>query len=253
MIKLKNIRLAIVEDHQVVRKSLVKMLSDTANYDVVIEASNGHEFLDKLKEVDVDVVLLDIEMPIMNGLQTVRALKKLGSAVKIVMLTMYDDKDIIFEMLSEGIDAYLLKECSIEEMEEAIEKVHNNIVYTNTNMNNAMIQNISTQRQMINRKRYFDLTERDLKIIKLICDGRSSDFISNQLSTSKKNVDLMRTKIMKKLNVKSANELIRSAILQGFYTPRTDKEIEKEYIDEKNASLERRMKKLTENNLKNLK
>lgn len=246
-----NIRLAIVEDHQVVRKALVKMLNEKENYDVVVEASNGQEFLDNIAKKSIDVVLLDLEMPIMNGVQTVRALKKIGSQVKIVMLSMFEDQEIIFDLMAEGIDAYLLKECSIEEMEEAIETVHKNIPYSNAQMNNAVLNDISSKRKMTLRKTQFDLSDRDLIIIKMICDGRSSEFISKQLPTSKKNVDLIRTKIMKKLNIKSANQLMRIAILNGFYTPRTDLEIEQEIMNEQYAASMRRITKLSENNSKN--
>jgi DNA-binding NarL/FixJ family response regulator len=227
------------------------MLNEKENYDVVIEASNGQEFLDKIAKKTVDVVLLDMEMPIMNGLQAVRALKKNGSTIKIVMLTMFDDQEIIFDLMAEGIDAYLLKECSIEEMEEAIETVHKNMPYSNAQMNNAVLNDISSKSKLSLRKNQFNLTDRELVVIKMICDGRSSDFISKQLPTSKKNVDFIRTKIMKKLNIKSANQLMRIAILNGFYSPRTDLEIEQEIIDEQYAASIRRMNKLIENNSKN--
>jgi DNA-binding NarL/FixJ family response regulator len=164
---------------------------------------------------------------------------------------MFDDQEIIFDLMAEGIDAYLLKECSIEEMEEAIETVHKNMPYSNAQMNNAVLNDISSKSKLSLRKNQFNLTDRELVVIKMICDGRSSDFISKQLPTSKKNVDFIRTKIMKKLNIKSANQLMRIAILNGFYSPRTDLEIEQEIIDEQYAASIRRMNKLIENNSKN--
>lgn len=246
-----KIKIAIVEDHHLVRKALVKMLNDKDNFDVLVEASNGQEFLEQLERNTIDVVLLDLEMPIMNGIQTVQALKKNGSTVKIVMLTMFEDKEIIFDLMAEGIDAYLLKECSIEEMEEAIEKVHNNLAYSNAQMNNAVLNDISSKRKLTAQKNQFNLSDRDLIVIKMICDGRSSDYIAKQLATSKKNIDLVRTKIMKKFNVKTAIQLFRSVILHGFYTPRTDMEIEQEIINDINEANERRIKKRHENNLKN--
>jgi DNA-binding NarL/FixJ family response regulator len=118
-------------------------------------------------------------------------------------------------------------------------------------MNNAVLNDISSKSKLSLRKNQFNLTDRELVVIKMICDGRSSDFISKQLPTSKKNVDFIRTKIMKKLNIKSANQLMRIAILNGFYSPRTDLEIEQEIIDEQYAASIRRMNKLIENNSKN--
>jgi DNA-binding NarL/FixJ family response regulator len=226
-----KIRLALVEDVQMVRSGIVKILAELPGCEFVFDAENGQDFLDQLATKPVDVVLLDIEMPVLNGIKTLEILKKQEFKVKVIMLTMHKDLDIAFEVLSKGADAYLLKESSNREMLEAITTVYADGKYSNHFMNEAIINSIATERKVKTRMKHLDLDERDLKIIRMICDGVKGQEIANAVFTSKKNLDLLRTIIMKKFNVKSANELIRLSIINGFYTPRSNEEIELEKED----------------------
>lgn len=223
-----KIRLALVEDLEIVRTGIGKMLAEIPGCDYVFEASNGQDFLDQLATKPIDVVLLDLEMPVLNGIQTLEILKKQESKVKVIILTMHKDLDIAFELLARGADAYLLKESSTREMINAITTVFQDGKYSNNFMNEAVINSISTDRKVKSRMKHLDLDERDLKIIRMICDGVKGQEIADAVFTSKKNLDLLRTIIMKKLNVKSANELIRVSIINGFYSPRSNEEIELE-------------------------
>jgi DNA-binding NarL/FixJ family response regulator len=226
-----KIRLALVEDVQMVRSGIVKILAELPGCEFVFDAENGQDFLDQLATKTIDIVLLDIEMPVLNGIKTLEILKKQESKVKVIMLTMHKDLDIAFEVLSKGADAYLLKESSNREMLEAITTVYADGKYSNHFMNEAIINSVATERKVKTRMKHLDLDERDLKIIRMICDGVKGQDIANAVFTSKKNLDLLRTIIMKKFKVKSANELIRLSIINGFYTPRSNEEIELEKKD----------------------
>jgi DNA-binding NarL/FixJ family response regulator len=226
-----KIRLALVEDVQMVRSGIVKILAELPGCEFVFDAENGQDFLDQLATKPIDVVLLDIEMPVLNGIKTLEILKKQESKVKVIMLTMHKDLDIAFEVLSKGADAYLLKESSNREMLEAITTVYADGKYSNHFMNEAIINSVATERKVKTRMKHLDLDERDLKIIRMICDGVKGQDIANAVFTSKKNLDLLRTIIMKKFKVKSANELIRLSIINGFYTPRSNEEIALEKED----------------------
>jgi DNA-binding NarL/FixJ family response regulator len=223
--------LALVEDVQMVRSGIVKILAELPGCEFVFDAVNGQDFLDQLATKPIDVVLLDIEMPVLNGIKTLEILKKQESKVKVIMLTMHKDLDIAFEVLSKGADAYLLKESSNREMLEAITTVYADGKYSNHFMNEAIINSVATERKVKTRMKHLDLDERDLKIIRMICDGVKGQDIANAVFTSKKNLDLLRTIIMKKFKVKSANELIRLSIINGFYTPRSNEEIALEKED----------------------
>jgi len=223
-----KIRLALVEDLEIVRTGIGKMLAEIPGCEYVFEATNGQDFLDQLANKPIDVVLLDLEMPVLNGIQTLEMLKKRESKVKVIILTMHKDLDIAFELLSRGADAYLLKESSTREMINAITTVFQDGKYSNHFMNEAVINSIATDRKVKNRMKHLDLDERDLKIIRMICDGVKGQEIADAVFTSKKNLDLIRTKLMKKFNVTTANELIRLSIINGFYIPRSNEEIERE-------------------------
>jgi DNA-binding NarL/FixJ family response regulator len=226
-----KIRLALVEDMQMVRTGIGKILAELPGCEFVFDAVNGQDFLDQLATKPIDVVLLDLEMPILNGIQTLEELKKQESSVKVIMLTMHKDLDIAFEVLSKGADAYLLKESSNREMLDAITTVFKDGQYSNHFMNEAILNSIASDRKIKTRMKHLDLDERDLKIIRMICDGVKGQEIADAIFTSKKNLDLLRTKLMKKFDVTSANELIRLSIINGFYTPRSNEEIALEKED----------------------
>ncbi len=242
-----KIKIALVEDHGVVRNAISKMLKEIPAFELVFDASNGQEFLDKLKGNSIDVVLLDLEMPLLNGIEVLKELKQTCSPIKVVILTMHNDLEIVFELISKGADAYLLKECSTQEMVEAIAKVYQNEKYNNAVMNSAILNSVATERKTLSRLKHLELSNRDLAILRLICDGKHSKEIAEAVFTSKKNLDLIRTNLMKKFNVKSANELIRLCIINGLYVPRSNYEIEKEKDDILAANKLKRTDRLMDN------
>lgn len=235
----KKIKIALVDDHEIVRNAIAKILKEIPSLEFVFDAANGQDFLDQLKEKEIDVVLLDLEMPILNGIETLKVLKNQNSSVKVIMLTMHNDLDIAFELLSMGVNAYLLKECSIKEMVEAITTVYEKGNYTNRIMNDAVINSVATERKIKNRMFHLELTERELFVLNLICDGHTSKYIAENILTSKKTVDYIRTQIMKKFNVKTSNELMRISIINGLYTPRSNEEI---MLEKENALLAKKMR-----------
>jgi DNA-binding NarL/FixJ family response regulator len=132
-------------------------------------------------------------------------------------------------------------------MIEAIITVHENGNYTNQFMNNAIIHSVASTRKTQNRMKQLDINERELRVLRLICDGHTSQEIADTILTSKKNLDLIRTKLMKKFKVKSANELIRASIINGLYTPRSNEEIKMEQENENMLKKLRKEKTLNQN------
>lgn len=238
-----KIRIALVDDHLVVRKALCKMLAELSNIEVVFDAADGKQFLALLAQQPIDVVLLDLEMPVMNGWQTIKALQEAVNKPKIIVLTMHADLTIAAEMLSAGANAYLLKECSIDEMQDAIVSVFNGGEFDNT-----LAKKVKELSQVHPAQSFtkapFELDERQMKLLQLICDGFTSKQIGELLATSKKNIDRLRTQLMKKFDVSTANELIRVAILYGFYKPRSNHQINTELQSQEEEALKRRMARL---------
>lgn len=238
-----KIRIALVDDHLVVRKALCKMLADLPDIEVVFDAADGRQFLEQLAVQKVDVVLLDLEMPVMNGWQTIKALQQSEVKPKIIVLTMHADLTIAAEMLSAGANAYLLKECSIDEMQDAIVSVFNRGKFDNSLIKKVKELNQVNPVQSFT-KAPFELDERQMKLLQLICDGFTSKQIGELLATSKKNIDRLRTQLMKKFEVSTGNELIRVAILYGFYKPRSNQQISTELQSQEEEALKRRMARL---------
>jgi DNA-binding NarL/FixJ family response regulator len=240
----KKIKVALVDDHHVVRKALCKMLVDLPTIEVAFDAADGNQFLEELTHHHIDVVLLDLEMPVMNGWQTIKALQTVILKPKIIVLTMHADHAVAAEMLNAGADAYLLKECSIDEMQQAIEEVHLLGRYDNA-MSQQARELLASMPDRPIPTAPFELNERQIKLLHLICDGFTSMQISDQMATSKKNIDRMRTQLMKKFDVSSGNELIRVAILFGLYKPRSNQQISTELQNQELESQKRRLARLT--------
>lgn len=243
-----HIRLALVDDHAIVRQGLASMLQAYAHLNLVIVAANGQEFLDQLQSTEVDIVLLDIEMPVLNGIQTVQQLSISHPEVKAIMLSMHNDPEIAMECLRSGAACYLLKECSIDEMKFAIEQVQLNGAFLSAFSENSF-ENEKYKHHKRQQKQIFrGFSDRDLRVLHYLCDGLTSKEIGDRISTSKKTVDLIRTRLLKAYQVKTSNELMRLSILDGFYTPRTNEEIQAEIEASEIEKLERRMQRLRDPN-----
>lgn len=243
-----HIRLALVDDHAIVRQGLASMLQAYAHLNLVIVAANGQEFLDQLQSSEVDIVLLDIEMPVLNGIQTVQQLSISHPEVKAIMLSMHNDPEIAMECLRFGAASYLLKECSMEEMIFAIEQVQLNGAFLSAFSENSFDNEKYKHHKRQQKQIFRGFSDRDLRVLHYLCDGLTSKEIGDRISTSKKTVDLIRTRLLKAYQVKTSNELMRLSILDGFYTPRTNEEIQAEIEASEIEKLERRMQRLRDPN-----
>jgi DNA-binding NarL/FixJ family response regulator len=241
----KRIKIAIVDDQKLVRAGIAKLLSEFNHlFEIIFEASNGQEFLDIYESHPVDIVLLDIEMPVLNGVKTFRRIIQENIPVKVIMLSMHDDAEIAFKLLKDGVAGYLLKECSVAEMVEAIKKVHEEGKFLNQFAESAIFHGFDEHKNKEKLKLQNSLTARDLNFLMMICDGLKSEEIAPKISASKKTVDLTRTKLMKAFNVKTANALMRVCIINGLYKPRTNEEIEGAFSAAEDARRERRLVRL---------
>lgn len=210
----KPIRIALVDDHVVVRRGVANLLNKEAGIKVAFDVSNGQELLNELKNIAVDVVLLDINMPIMNGKQTLHVLQVHYPDLKVIMLSMYEEKEIINEYKKLGAHGFLSKTCSIDETVDVLfnvfyqgkQHVAPRLVDTNDSVKIDKIE----------------LDERESIILNLICEGKTSDEISKTIFRSKKTVDLIRTRLMQKFAVSNVIDLVRKCILMGYYVKKED-------------------------------
>jgi DNA-binding NarL/FixJ family response regulator len=231
MSKLKNsrpnehIRVAVIEDHAIVRQSIVVALKKEPNIVVPLQAANGRELLEKLPGEVIDIVLLDLDMPVMNGKETLRVLQKDFPSIKVIMLSMHEDPWIVSELLNEGVSSYLKKGSSFDEMIDALF----NVKYRGKHVTDIIEDSVFSEKEFEIKRRvntiHLDLTSRQLLILKMICDGKKSEEIADRMMLSKKSIDAARAELMKRIGAKNPADLVRKSILLGLYKPRTDEQI----------------------------
>lgn len=227
------VRVAVVEDHTIVRQALVLMLKKEPKVVVTLQAENGKSFLEQLPNHDIDVVLLDLEMPVLNGLETLRILRANYPSIHVIILSMHSDEWMVNEMIQEGAKSFLLKNCSLDEMLDALFDVKFKGSHTSEIVEKSFFNQQNHPNKTNSPSSRFDFSTRDLLILKLICDGKTSDEIAERMFLSKKTIDANRSELLKKLEAKNTAELIRKSVYFGLYAARSDDEIKAEDLVEK--------------------
>lgn len=216
------IRVALADDHEIVRHGIKMVLEDDPQITVVWEASDGQETIDKMNSDPPDILVVDIRMPLMNGLEVTKKLKKANPKVKILVLTMHDDSEYIHQSLQYGADGYLLKDTNKSEFNKAVHMVSNGQKYFSGDISSTIVdfymQAGSKHSESTPDSRSEDdyqLTRREKEILKLIYDGVSNKEIAEKLSKSIRTIETHRFNIMKKLDVNNITELFKKVEREG--------------------------------------
>lgn len=204
-----RIKVLLVDDHQIIVDGLKSLLQNSDEIIVVAEANNGSEALRILDILEIDVVLMDIDMPVLNGIDTLKEISKQSFGVKVIILSMHNEAGMIKSLMALGAHGYLLKSCTQDELIGAIRKVASGQSYFSTEVTLSLLN--PAQSSQPNEL----LTERETEIIKLIAEGFSNKEIGLKLFISHRTVDTHRTNLMKKLDVSNIAGLISYAIKNG--------------------------------------
>ena len=209
---METIKIAIVDDHKMLSGAIEKMLSINKKYKVINTSSNGEEFIEALEieSVNPDVVLMDVNMPVKNGVETTQYLKDHFPAIKVIALTMEDDEKTIIAMLKAGARGYLLKEMSPKILFEAIDTVHDKGVFYTDTVTQCLL-NIRTEEKVV-KDCVEELKEREKEFIKLACSEMTYKEIADVMFLSPKTIDGYRDSVFIKLDVKSRVGLVLFAI-----------------------------------------
>ncbi len=222
-----TIRLMLVDDHDIVRTGLKSFLDTQEGLDVVAEARSGREAIKRAQEKHPDVVVMDITMPEMDGLEATRRLKELDKDCYVLALTVHEDKQYLFEMLSAGASGYVTKQVAAEELVTAIRCVALGNVYLQPALARWLLEDY---RRLLSQtppgvRRYGDkkegdkglevLSQRELQVLEAVAEGYTNNEIGKQLGISPKTVARHRERIMHKLNLHSSTELVKFAIRTG--------------------------------------
>ena len=204
------IRVLVVDDHAILRDGIRSLLDSQDDIIVVGEADNGADAIEFVKKVQPDIVLMDISMPQMNGLEATRTIKEQFPRVKVLILTQHDSREYITPALQAGAAGYVLKRSGRRELLNALRQVYEQGAYLTSNITREFLQDYSSEGNNPKGDEHH-LTEREHQVLKLIVEGKSNKEIALELSISPKTVSVHRTNVMTKFNVQNTVELIRYA------------------------------------------
>ncbi len=214
-----KIRIGIADDHTLVREGLEAALKNEEGISVVFDAENGVEFLEKLKSKTIDVALLDLDMPVMSGKEVLEKLTKKYPEIGVIVISMHTNVHIVAELIQMGAKSYLKKDCKVEELVDAIYNVQFDGYHSTDIVSEAMFIQVKKNNQREEAMAYFNFSEREMMVIRLICSGSTSEEIGSRLDLSKKTIDRTRSKLFKLLNAKTTADFARICIEKGLYQP----------------------------------
>jgi DNA-binding NarL/FixJ family response regulator len=216
-----HINIVVVDDHPLLREGVVSKLRKGQGIKIAGEASNGVELFNIMQQEEVDVVLLDLQMPEMNGPQSLQLLKAQYPTVKVLVFSMFNEKRMIREMLRLGAGGYVTKDITVEDLIDAIYNVHYRGFHAQHEEMRQLIHSVQAEIKGTRGlpEKAEPLKDRDLIILSMICEGLISEEIAPRLHISKQTVDLSRTKLIAHFGARNAMHMVTEAIRLGYYTP----------------------------------
>ncbi|MFT5134796.1 MAG: DNA-binding NarL/FixJ family response regulator [Gammaproteobacteria bacterium] len=208
-------RILIADDHQIFREGLCSLLKTLEDVEILGEADNGRSLIDMVKKSPPDMVILDVAMPGMNGVDAARQIKAFDDKIKVLALSMHSDSRFVKQMLQAGASGYLLKDCAFEELTLAMQTIANEQIYLSPGVTNLVVKDYLHHLSEGNTASPEILTPRERETLQLLAEGNSTGQIAKLLNISSKTVETHRRQIMNKLALKSIAELTKYAIREG--------------------------------------
>jgi DNA-binding NarL/FixJ family response regulator len=207
-----KINIAIVDDHPLFREGMVALLREYADLDILFSACDGKDFFEQLPGKEIDVVLLDIEMPNMNGIETTVQLAKKHPGVRIIVLTFHDEAELIFRLIEIGADAFIPKGKNIETVVKAIRSLYNDGYYHSEETSKALVMGLQKRSKHAKSFKKIPLSEREVEVMKLLCEQYTNREIAEILKLSPRTIDTYRENIFIKIGAKNIVGIVRYAI-----------------------------------------
>jgi DNA-binding NarL/FixJ family response regulator len=212
------IRIVLADDHEIFRDGFNTMIKKQNEIELIGEAENGRELLRITKELQPDVIITDIKMPLMDGIESTKILTAQYPGIGVIALSMFDEDNLVVDMLEAGAKGYLIKNAPKHEILEAVRTVYNDGTYYCHHTSNRLAQMIATSKfNPYKKKNKIHFTERETDIIKLICAELSSKEMAHQLNLSARTIEGHRDNILKKIDAKNLAGIVVYAIKNGIY------------------------------------
>jgi len=213
-----SIRIVLADDHTILRQSLLKSFKQESDIEVVGQAKDGRSTIEMVQQLQPDIVVMDIEMPDLNGLEATRRITKEYPQVKIIGLSMHSNDKYIREMFRAGASGYLLKNCPFEELVNAVRTIFHGKFFISSSIGNVVIKDyiVAPSRD---HGAFSILSEREREVLQLLAEGQTTKSIANRLHISPKTVEGHRLRIMEKLGMDSIAQLTKYAIQEGITVP----------------------------------
>jgi len=216
-------RIAIADDHALFRKGMRNLLEEINGIEVIIEAGNGQELLDQLEHTPVELILLDLSMPVLDGMATLPKLREHYPDIKVLVLSMYDQENFVAHLMKEGASGYLVKDADFEEVERAIKSTLEKGYYFSEQVSEVLLDALKNKQKTIpslnNQARTpvaDDLTPREKEVLRLICDELTTSEIAEKIFLSPRTIEGYRNRLLDKTGAKNTAGLVVYAAKQGW-------------------------------------
>jgi two-component system, NarL family, response regulator NreC len=214
-----SIKIILADDHAMLRHGLSKSFQNEKDMEVIAQAKDGRTTVELVKELAPNVVIMDIGMPDLNGIEATRQIVKENSKVKVIALSMHSSKNFIIEMFKAGASGYLLKDCEFDELVNAIRLVVNNKKYISPAISDVVVDNYMQQSGNEKGTAFSILSQREREVLQLLTEGKATKQIAKRLHISAKTVEVHRLNLMSKLKIDSIAQLTKYAIQEGLTQP----------------------------------
>lgn len=218
-----KIRILLADDHALIRSGIATLLQGNADFSIIGEAKDGEEAVQKAKELNPDVVVIDLSMPKLSGVEATKIIKKKFPNIRVLVLTMHENEEYVYQILKSGAGGYVLKSAGKEELSSAIRAVARGEKFFSPRVSQIMAEGYlrrAEEDELIRRQEDVPLTRREKEILALVANGLTNQQIADQLYISPRTVDTHRTNIMQKLDIHDVVNLVRYAIEHGITAPK---------------------------------
>lgn len=210
-----SIRIIIADDHTIVRHGLTKLLQQERDVEVIAQAQNGHATLELARELSPDVIVMDVGMPDLNGIDATQQILRENPNIKVLALSMHSGKKFVVAMLRAGASGYLLKDCALEELTTALQTIISGRIYLSPAITDIVVDSYVRQPVEAEQSAFSLLSQREREVLQLMAEGNTTKQIALRLHISPKTVEGHRLRLMSKLNIDNIAQLTKYAIQEG--------------------------------------